>query len=75
MTHKEFNEIFEGCRKQCLPNDQAQVEAKLNAFCDKNGKISPQAMAMFTYVETIQYTNAMLYSVLSKVLNVEDEEQ
>ena len=75
MTRKEFNEIFESCRKQCLPSDQAQVEAKLNAFCDKNGTISPQEMAMFPNVETIQYHTGMLYSAVSKVLNAREEVQ
>ena len=28
---------------------------------------------MFTYVETIQYTNELLYSVLSEALNIQEE--
>ena len=31
-----------------------------------------KALAVFTYVETIQYTNELLYSVLSEALNIQE---
>ena len=72
MTRKEFDAIFEQCKKEHLPADPAELQKKLNQFADKDGKISGQAMAVFLFIETMQYTNDMLYSVLSKVLDVTD---
>ncbi len=72
MTRAEFDAIFERCKKKYLPNNQADIQKKLNQFADQNGKISAQALAVFSFIETVQYTNDMLYAVLSEALEVED---
>ena len=38
----------------------------------KVNQYETQALAVFTYVETIQYTNELLYSVLSEALNIQE---
>lgn len=72
MTRAEFDAIFQKNQKKYLPTNQEQMQQKLNQFANPDGKISAQAMAIFTFVETVQYTNDMLYSVLSEALGVED---
>ena len=57
---------------RCLPSDQGQIQEKLARFTNENGQVSAQALAVFTYVETIQYTNELLYSVLSEALNIQE---
>ena len=68
MTKQEFDALFERCKARCLPSDQRQ----LARFTDQNGQVSAQALAVFTYVETIQYTNDLLYSVLSEALDIQE---
>ena len=70
MTKQEFDALFERCKARCLPSDQGQIQEKLARFTNENGQVS--ALAVFTYVETIQYTNELLYSVLSEALNIQE---
>lgn len=72
MTKQEFDALFERCKARCLPSDQGQIQKKLAHFTDENGQVSAQALAVFTYVETIQYTNDLLYSVLSEALDIQE---
>ena len=72
MTRAEFDAIFEKCKKKYLPTNQAEIQKKLSTFADKDGKVSAQALAIFSFIETVQYTNDMLYAVLSEALDVED---
>ena len=72
MTRAEFDAIFEKCKKQHLPTNQAEIQKKLNQFADQDGKVSAQALAIFAFIETVQYTNDMLYSVLSEALDLQD---
>ena len=58
--------------EKTLPSDQGQIQEKLARFTNENGQVSAQALAVFTYVETIQYTNELLYSVLSEALNIQE---
>ena len=71
MTRAEFDAIFEKCKKKYL-GDEAEIQKKLSTFADKDGKVSAQALAIFSFIETVQYTNDMLYAVLSEALDVED---
>ena len=71
MTRAEFDAIFEKCKKKYLPTNQADIQKKLSAFVDKDGNISAQALAIFSFIETVQYTNDMLSAVLSEALVVE----
>ena len=70
MTRAEFDAIFEKCRKKYLPANQVEIQRKLSQFADQDGKVSAQAL--FSFIETVQYTNDMLYAVLSEALQVED---
>ena len=54
------------------PTNREDIQKRLGQFADKDGKISGQAMAVFTFIETVQYTNDMLYAVLSEALGVTD---
>ena len=72
MTKQEFDALFERCKANCLPSDQGQIQQKLARFTYQNGQVSAQALAVFTYVETIQYTNDLLYSVLSEALDIQE---
>ena len=72
LTKQEFDALFERCKARCLPSDQRQIQEKLARFTDQNGQVSAQALAVFTYVETIQYTNDLLYSVLSEALDIQE---
>ena len=72
LTKQEFDALFERCKARCLPSDQGQIQEKLARFTNENGQVSAQALAVFTYVETIQYTNELLYSVLSEPLNIQE---
>ena len=72
MTRAEFDAIFEKCKKKYLPTNQAEIQKKLSTFADQDGKVPAQALAIFSFIETVQYTNDMLYAVLSEALNVED---
>ena len=72
MTKQDFDALFERCKANCLPSDQGQIQQKLARFTDQNGQVSAQALAVFTYVETIQYTNDLLYSVLSEALDIQE---
>ena len=72
MARKEFDAIFEKCKQKHLPTNQVEIQRKLNQFADQDGKVSAQALAIFSFIESVQYTNDMLYAVLSKALEVED---
>ena len=80
LTKQEFDALFERCKARCLPSDQGRTampspadwQEKLARFTNENGQVSAQALAVFTYVETIQYTNELLYSVLSEALNIQE---
>ena len=72
MTRQEFDAIFEKNKQKFLPTNQEDTQKRLGQFADKDGKISGQAMAVFTFIETVQYTNDMLYAVLSEALGVTD---
>ena len=72
MTRAEFDAIFEKCNAALDCTNQAEIQKKLSTFADQDGKVSPQALAIFSFIETVQYTNDMLYAVLSEALNVED---
>ena len=72
MTRSEFDAIFEKYKQKYLPTNQADIQARLGKFSDKDGNISAQALAVFSFIETVQYTNDMLYSVLSEALGVKD---
>ena len=72
LTEHEFDALFDLCRARCLPSDQGQIQEKLARFTNENGQVSAQALAVFTYVETIQYTNELLCSVLSEALNIQE---
>lgn len=74
MTREEFNALFESCRKSCLPADQNQMAARLAAYSDGKDNINPVGLAIFAYMESIRYTDAMLYQVLSKALNVPEKD-
>ncbi len=74
MTREEFNTLFESCRKNCMPADQEQVAARLAAYSDGKGNINPMALALFAYTEGMRYTDAMLYQVLSKALDVPEKD-
>lgn len=54
------------------PLPALRIQEKLARFTNENGQVSAQALAVFTYVETIQYTNELLYSVLSEALNIQE---
>ena len=63
LTKQEFDALFERCKARCLPSDQGQIQEKLARFTNENGQVSAQALAVFTYVETIQsvsYTHLTL---------------
>ena len=56
MTRAEFDAIFEKCKKKYLPTNQAEIQKKLSTFADQDGKVSPQALAIFSFIETVQFT-------------------
>ncbi len=72
MTRAEFDALFEKYKKHYLPTNQGQIQERLNKLADENGNISSQALAIFSFIESVQYTNDMLYSVLSEALQVKD---
>ena len=72
MTRTEFDAMFEKYKQKYLPTNQEDIQKRLSQFADQDGKISGQALAVFTFIETVQYTNDMLYSVLSEALDVKD---
>ena len=54
MTRAEFDAIFEKCKKKYLPTNQAEIQKKLSTFADQDGKVSAQALAIFSFIETVQ---------------------
>lgn len=72
MSKKEFDDVFMTCKQQFSFKSEEQIHEALTSFADNNGKISPENIAMFAYVESVNYTNDMLYSVLTKVLDISE---
>lgn len=72
MSKEEFDNIFMACKQQFSFKSEEDIHEALAPFADNNGKISSENIAMFAYVESVNYTNDMLYSVLTKVLNISE---
>jgi|BioPla2DNA2_1021312.scaffolds.fasta_scaffold119363_3 hypothetical protein len=72
MNKKEFDDIFIACKQQLLPLTEEQLIEKLSLYSDENGKIPLEKLAMFAYLESIKYTNDMIYGLLSRVLDISE---
>ena len=72
MTKKEFDEIFESCTKQLLTLTFDQLRERIHSYSDENGKLTMDGIAVFAYMESIKYTNDLVYEILSRILDISE---
>lgn len=70
MNKKEFDDIFTTCKQQLFLKSKESLHKNLPSYADANKHISPEKIATFVYMESIKYTNDMIYSLLTKVLDI-----
>ncbi|HHX63139.1 MAG TPA: hypothetical protein GX707_20875 [Epulopiscium sp.] len=73
MDKKQFDKIFDSSVQEILRSDtQEQILETISKYSNDNGKLSNEQLAIFSYVESITKSKELLYSVLSKVLDIEE---
>ena len=73
MDKKQFDKIFDSSVQEILRSDtQEQILETISKYSNDNGKLSNEQLAIFSYVESIAKSKELLYSVLSKVLDIEE---
>lgn len=72
MNKKQFDEMFVECTDSLHSETIENITAKLNKYKTKDDTISATELALFAYSESINYSRKLIYSVLFKVLEIED---
>ena len=72
MNKEQFDKIFKDCVVSLSSKDLEEIESRLKSYSSDNGKISGIEFAMFVYMESKRYSEELIYSVLTKVLEIED---
>jgi len=72
MNKEQFDKIFEECEKEFTTFTEEQILEKLKLYQSEEDNISSMHMAIFAYLESIATSKDLLYSVLSKVLDIKE---
>ena len=73
MDKKQFDKIFDSSVEEILRSDsEEQILERVSKYSNDKGKLSNEQLATFSYIESIAKSKELLYSVLSKVLDVKE---
>lgn len=74
MKKEQFDKIFAEAKQELLDSTAEQIAERLKHYqTDEDGNsISLERLAMFAYIESIAVSTKLLYSVLFKVLEIEE---
>lgn len=72
MDKEKFDAIFNECVDSLTPHSVEDINQKIKLYGENPDKISATNLAMFAYLESMDYSRKLIYSFLSKVLEVED---
>lgn len=77
MKKSEFDKLFSDCKKMHLPDPEKIPETFLS-YSEEGNKVgigsAIESAAAFAYMESIKYTNDMIYTMLYEALGVENDE-
>ena len=71
MNKKEFEKLFSQITLELRPTAD-ELSQKLSEYTGSNSSIDPTQLASALYVESISYTNQLVYRLLSAVLTDDD---
>lgn len=76
MTKQELKEIIHTAIGEVYGTDREEIvqnlQERLQRYSDKDNKISSEKLLVFCMSECMNYTNIVLYSVLSQVLDISE---
>lgn len=72
MNKEQFDKIFKDCVISLGSKDLEEIESRLKPYSSNNEKIPGIEFAIFVYMESKRYSEELIYSVLTKVLEIED---
>lgn len=82
MTKKEFDQIFSACKLEAIGVPENSVESieealkkVLSKYSDDEGKMSLYDLTSFLLFESMDYTNKLVYSLFSKILEIPDDKE
>ena len=73
MTQDEFDVLFKQAKSQFLVKDESQIKKMVSEYVNSSGTIDMNGIAAFAYIESIKYTNDLVYSLLSKLIEENDK--
>ena len=73
MNKKQFDDIFRSTKLKIIEKVNSNMKENLLKISDESGKISTSELAVFVLSQSMEYTNDMIYSILSKALVTEDK--
>lgn len=65
ISKQEFQNIFDEVRNKI--KNENPYEELLKLYSDENGKISSHQFALFTYFESINFSEQLIYSLFEKL--------
>lgn len=71
MTERRFDDLFLKCKDAFRPKSEQELLDKFNELKDENGQINLLHLMAHFHLESIEYTNDLVYSILREAL-VED---
>ena len=72
MKKKEFDELFIKAKKQFLPQTEEEILERISQYTKDTAHMSPEEMAGAIWLESITYTNDVVYGLLVATVVEED---
>lgn len=72
MTKERFDSIFEQCKSSLMPSNENELTDRLKDYSKDIRRMSKEDVFAFLYLESMKYTNDMIYNVLVNCLDFED---
>ena len=72
MTKSQFDKIFKECENSLDSKSVEDIAGKIELFANGKETISDTELAFFPYIESINYSKELIYSLFLKVLELKD---
>lgn len=66
ISKQEFQKIFDSVIRSL--DNKINMENLLKRYADENGMVSPDKAAIFAYIESVNYSQQLIYSLFSELL-------
>ena len=67
MTKAEFDELFDRAVKESIPQTKEEILASMTSYAKDPSHITMNEIIAYVQVESVAYTNKLVYAVLSEL--------